>query len=159
MAIAAKALGVGRSTLYDRIASDPELKKLVDAANQVPIDNVEGSLYRVATRERTLIPRCFNHTRPIAAVCPDCNRPVTVEVPDADVKAIQLYLTNKRPADWKNRRDVTVENVVPVDAALAFARAVSEAVNLYVSDAETRRRLVEAFDAAAASLESVPTVH
>lgn len=157
--LAARTLNVSPSALYARMAKSTDLKERVQNARRVADERVEASLYRVATRTQTLTPRCYQHgpTHHPAAICPECHQGVTVQVPDADVRAIQFWLTNRQRDKWKQRW--TVENVVPHDAVLMFVRAISEAIQQHVLDVELKRRLAEAIELAGANLERGATVH
>jgi len=168
VALIARSLGVSRQTIYTYMKEDPELDARCQDARAIPDDEVERSLFKVATREKRFVPICEACERRARrekgvkvghAVCSECAEDIVVNQADADPRAIALYLTNRRPEAWRNRREVTVENVVQHDAVLVFVRAISEAVNRVVADVNAKRALAAAIESASADLERAQTVH
>lgn len=74
MALAARIVGISRSSLYNILAADPELKDRVNEARAQADEVVIKSLYTEATQ---------NH----------------------DVTAMIFWLKNRRPQEWRDRRE------------------------------------------------------
>jgi len=154
----ARSLGIGERTLYEKLDANPALRERCEVAKTAVDDQVVGAAFEVATRKRIYIPRhqC-DKIHSGHAVCSECRADIVVEQPDGDPRAQQFWLKNRRPDRWRDK--IVVENSVPPELVTTFARAMAEAVNLYVEDPGVRGRILEAFDAASAGLEHSPRVH
>lgn len=165
----ARMYGVSRDTIYEYMRSDPVLEERCKTARAAVDDQVEQSLAEVATRSRRFLPQCEECERAARrdkdrqighAVCSVCHEDIVVTQADADPRAIAFYLTNRRPDEWRNRRDVTVENVLPKDAVLVVLTQIFEHIDRCVSNADEKRKLAEAVELAAASIpDPASTVH
>jgi hypothetical protein len=76
---AAEAAGISVSGIRDRIDRDPRFRRAVSMNRAKPIKEVENTLFRAATS-------CDKNGR-------------------YDIRAIEYFLTNASPEDWRRNRD------------------------------------------------------
>ena len=114
----AKEIGVARSTLNKWISENKELEEAVNEGRDIADAKVERSLYQRA------IGYTFKEKKVVQTVDKDGKqKPARVEVTEKvvppDVTAQIFWLKNRKPAKYRDKQDITVEdtniqfNIVP----------------------------------------------
>lgn len=104
----AERIGISTSTLRTWRATYPELNAVLDSADRVAIDKVEGALFRRAVGYTTT--ETTTETRETPTGTTEVSKHVTREVAP-DVSAATFWLKNRASERWADRQDVhhTVE--------------------------------------------------
>lgn len=89
----AKKFGISRSTFYDYIAKNPDLKEALEFGFNDLLDDIEGSLYKSA-RGATVREKFIDENG-------DVIKEFIKELP-ANQRSIEYALNNRRPEKWRN---------------------------------------------------------
>jgi Homeodomain-like domain len=104
----AKSLGIHRSTLYRWLAEHPELREAVQAGKSVADERVLRSFYQC----------CVGYEYEAVKVMQHDGRPVVVRYMERvlpDPSACFTWLKNRRPGEWRDRREVVVTTVAGLE--------------------------------------------
>lgn len=131
----AEFLGVNRDSLFTWQHEHPELLAAAREGRDMQDDNVEASLYKRAIGFET------KETREVVRGGKVVERIITKKQFAPDTGAAFIWLQNKRPGQWKNRREVTAAvsvsheqaldmlDSIPVSGALDALDAIDEPEN------------------------------
>jgi hypothetical protein len=107
--VIASEIGISRATMFNWKKKYPDFLNAIMAGKEDADDIVKASLYQRATGYDHKAVKIFmpaNAKEPVYA-------PYVEHVPP-DVGAIKMWLTNRKPKDWKDKVDVAVDGNVSV---------------------------------------------
>jgi hypothetical protein len=102
--VIASEIGISRATMFNWKKKYPDFLNAISAGKEEADDIVKASLYQRATGYDHKAVKIFmpaNADSPVYA-------PYVEHVPP-DVGAIKMWLTNRKPKDWKDKVDVAVD--------------------------------------------------
>jgi hypothetical protein len=100
----ARALGVDRVTLWRWKAEHPDFCNAVKTAKAIADDRVEAALYERATGYSIETTKLFHEGGKVIAV-------EQLEHYPPDPTSMIFWLKNRRPLDWRDRREIAHENL------------------------------------------------
>lgn len=114
----AAALRVSRPTLFAWGKAHPEFLSALKSGKDVADAKVENSLFQ----------RAFGYEYEEVRTeddCGDIKTTKTVKHVPGDVTACIFWLKNRRPKEWKDKREVTGEDGGPIETVVKVIKAVS----------------------------------
>lgn len=104
------ALGISRDTFYRKLREEPYFSYCLYKHRGIAVANVESSLYKRATGFTVL--EKTTEAKPVKGVDENGNQMLSYQLMTAkvvekhiepDTKAIELFLTNREPGEWKKK--------------------------------------------------------
>ncbi|MBS0366719.1 MAG: helix-turn-helix domain-containing protein [Proteobacteria bacterium] len=117
----AQALGCAAGTLYRWRSTHPEFEEATRLGKECADDRVERSLYH----------RAIGYSYPTVKIMQDKGKPVVVKyiehVPP-DPAAAFMWLRNRKPDEWRDRRELTGPNggAIQVKSVIEFVDAPAD---------------------------------